>query len=189
MAVIELSTKVVDDIDRLKITLLHEMCHAAAWIVDGSLRPPHGAFFQKWAQRAATAIPSIAITTKHNFMIQYKYSWKCVNPACSVQFIGRHGKRSIDIQRHVCGKCHGPLQVAVPDANSNSAEAACRPLTEYHRFIQKHSKCVARQLRQKQRDRKTPALRKVSPQKVMKEIARLWQKQKKQRDASPLDTK
>ena len=30
---IELSSKVLDSSDRLRDTLIHEMCHAAAWIV------------------------------------------------------------------------------------------------------------------------------------------------------------
>ena len=30
---IELSTKVLDSSDRLRDTLIHEMCHAAAWVV------------------------------------------------------------------------------------------------------------------------------------------------------------
>ena len=30
---IDLSTKVLDSSDRLRDTLIHEMCHAAAWIV------------------------------------------------------------------------------------------------------------------------------------------------------------
>ena len=30
---IELSTKVLDSADRLRDTLIHEMCHATAWIV------------------------------------------------------------------------------------------------------------------------------------------------------------
>ena len=30
---IELSTKVLDSCDRLRDTLIHEMCHAAAWIL------------------------------------------------------------------------------------------------------------------------------------------------------------
>jgi hypothetical protein len=33
VATIELSTKVIDDEERLRSTLLHEMCHAAQWLV------------------------------------------------------------------------------------------------------------------------------------------------------------
>ena len=49
VATIELATKVIDNEERLRSTLLHEMCHAAAWLVDGVHKPPHGKFFKKWA--------------------------------------------------------------------------------------------------------------------------------------------
>ncbi len=49
---IELSTKCLTDETRLRSTLLHEMCHAAAWTIDGVSKPPHGKCFQKWANHA-----------------------------------------------------------------------------------------------------------------------------------------
>jgi hypothetical protein len=49
VATIELATKVIDNEERLRSTLLHEMCHAAAWLVDGVHKPPHGKCFKKWA--------------------------------------------------------------------------------------------------------------------------------------------
>lgn len=49
VATIELATKVIDDEQRLRSTLLHELCHAAAWLVDGVHKPPHGKCFKKWA--------------------------------------------------------------------------------------------------------------------------------------------
>lgn len=39
---IELSTKVLDTAEKLEATLLHEMCHAAAWLLDHCAKPPHG---------------------------------------------------------------------------------------------------------------------------------------------------
>ena len=45
-AAIELSIKVVDTEIRLQETLLHELCHAATWIIDGVRKPPHGAEFK-----------------------------------------------------------------------------------------------------------------------------------------------
>lgn len=48
-ATIELSTKLIDDNERLRSTLMHEMCHAAAWLVDNVHKPPHGTCFKKWA--------------------------------------------------------------------------------------------------------------------------------------------
>lgn len=49
-AAIELSTKVLDSLPKLRQTLCHEMCHAAAWILDGVSKPPHGATFKRWAR-------------------------------------------------------------------------------------------------------------------------------------------
>ena len=49
LASIELSTKMIDQEDRLRSTLMHEMCHAAAWLVDDVVKPPHGKCFKKWA--------------------------------------------------------------------------------------------------------------------------------------------
>lgn len=49
VATIELATKVIDNEERLRSTLLHEMCHAAMWLVDGVHKPPHGKCFKKWA--------------------------------------------------------------------------------------------------------------------------------------------
>jgi hypothetical protein len=48
VARIVLSTKVLTSSWKLAQTLLHEMCHAAAWIVDHTNRPPHGAAFKRW---------------------------------------------------------------------------------------------------------------------------------------------
>eukprot|EP00804_Cyclotella_cryptica_P009637 CCRYP_006303-RA/>CCRYP_006303-RA protein AED:0.49 eAED:0.29 QI:0/0/0/1/0/0/2/0/162 len=39
VATIELATKVIDNEERLRLMLLHEMCHAASWLVDGVPRP------------------------------------------------------------------------------------------------------------------------------------------------------
>lgn len=49
VATIELATKVIDSEEKLRSTLLHELCHAAAWLVDGAHKPPHGKCFKKWA--------------------------------------------------------------------------------------------------------------------------------------------
>lgn len=45
---IELSEKVCTTPCRLASILLHEMCHAAQWVVDRAAKPPHGAAFRKW---------------------------------------------------------------------------------------------------------------------------------------------
>ena len=59
-AVIELSEKVIDCEERLISTLLHEMCHAAGWLISGERNPPHGRAFWMWAGIAGSFSPSLS---------------------------------------------------------------------------------------------------------------------------------
>ncbi|KAG8687547.1 hypothetical protein FRC09_013428 [Ceratobasidium sp. 395] len=91
---IELSTKVVDCPERINNTLSHEMCHLAAWIVDGEVKHQHGPRFKAWGNRVMDTRSDITITTCHSYEIAYKYEWKCASERCGQTF-GRHSK-SID---------------------------------------------------------------------------------------------
>lgn len=51
-ATVELSTKVTDTASKLRHTLAHELCHLAAWAIDGEMKPPHGAAFKRWCVRS-----------------------------------------------------------------------------------------------------------------------------------------
>jgi len=68
---------VVDCEDRLRETLLHELCHAAAWVVDGVRKPPHGPHFYAWGAKA-TAATGLPVTRCHAYAIAFKHTWKCV---------------------------------------------------------------------------------------------------------------
>ena len=48
---IELAPKLITSLPRLVDTLAHEMCHVAAWLLEGNVTPRHGAAFNKMAQR------------------------------------------------------------------------------------------------------------------------------------------
>ncbi|RKP36562.1 SprT-like family-domain-containing protein, partial [Dimargaris cristalligena] len=99
---VELATKVINRVERLQETLLHELCHCAVWIIDGK-EEGHGPMFKKWAQRAMQAYPNIPITTRHSYDIDYKYKYTCSNTSCATVY-GRHSK-SIDMTKKVCGRC------------------------------------------------------------------------------------
>jgi len=62
--------QVLDSEERLRSTLCHELCHAAAWLLDHTAKPPHGPIFKKWAARAMEKYPGLSVTTCH----QYKAS-------------------------------------------------------------------------------------------------------------------
>lgn len=72
-ASIQLSTKVVDTLDKLRNTLCHEMCHAAAWLISHVSKPPHGDVFYSWASIAMKAYPDLAIATCHTYDINFKH--------------------------------------------------------------------------------------------------------------------
>lgn len=57
----ELSVKVLDSYSKLRRTLAHELCHVAAWLLDHTAKPPHGAVFKKWGTRAKAALPEMEV--------------------------------------------------------------------------------------------------------------------------------
>ncbi len=101
-AAIELATKVVDSTAKLRCTLAHEMCHAEAWVVEESSKPPHGDVFKRWARRFESEF-GVEISTCHSYDIAFKYRWEC--SGCG-QTVGRHSK-SFDPHKYRCGACRG----------------------------------------------------------------------------------
>ena len=106
IAEIVLSEKVLDDSDRLRSTILHEMCNSAAWLVDGERKPPHGPEFRKWASISSAAIPGMLVSTCHNYVIHKPYRFMCQE--CK-HIYGRHSKKGVDLERQCCGICKGRL--------------------------------------------------------------------------------
>lgn len=106
-AAIELSEKVLDEPGRLYNTLAHELCHAAAWILDECCKPPHGEQFKSWAREFKKWDDGLVITTCHEYEIRYKFSYTC--QGCG-QVYGRHS-RSINTSKKVCGRCRGALEL------------------------------------------------------------------------------
>jgi hypothetical protein len=73
---IELSEKVLTSGDRLRCTLIHEMCHAATWIYNAETG--HGATWKAWTAKANHMFPELPkITTCHDYAIEYKYTYQC----------------------------------------------------------------------------------------------------------------
>uniref|UniRef100_A0A3P9NLC5 Germ cell nuclear acidic peptidase n=1 Tax=Poecilia reticulata TaxID=8081 RepID=A0A3P9NLC5_POERE len=102
---IELSDKVCDSADRLRDTLIHEMCHAATWLING-VRDGHGNLWRLYARKSTLMHPELPMVTRcHSYDIKYKFQYRCTR--CQ-NTIGRHSK-SLDTQRFVCALCKGQL--------------------------------------------------------------------------------
>lgn len=178
VASIDLSTKVIDDIDRLRSTLLHELCHAAAWVIDANVKPPHGKVFKKWSAIAMRRT-NVEVTTTHNYSITYRYAWACTNSQCNV-VIKRHS-RSVDTNKHCCGRCKSKLiQIEVPAKDGQARDNAYTPkkarrTTRYQLFVKSNSARVRERLA---RERSCSA-KDIGLAAVSKECGRLWQIKKK----------
>ena len=178
VASIDLSTKVIDDIDRLRSTLLHELCHAAAWIIDANVKPPHGKVFKKWAATAMRRT-NVEVTTTHDYHITYRHAWACTNSKCNV-VIKRHS-RSIDTSKHCCGRCKSKLiEIEVPGKNEQVRDNAYTPkkvrrVTAYQLFVKSNSASVRERLALE----RSCSVKDIGLADVSKECGRLWQIKKK----------
>ncbi|TSL89834.1 Acidic repeat-containing protein [Bagarius yarrelli] len=131
---IELSVKVCDSADRLRDTLVHEMCHAATWLIH-KVRDGHGPFWKIYARKATLAHPELPMVTRcHSYDINYKYQYQCSR--CK-NTIGRHSK-SLDTERFACALCTGRLVLLTP---SNS-----RGPTPFAMFVKENYGTVRQEL-------------------------------------------
>ncbi|XP_065581519.1 uncharacterized protein LOC136040964 isoform X2 [Artemia franciscana] len=101
--------QVCDRASRVRDTLLHEMCHAAVWLVY-NVRDKHGPFWKSWAQIASVRFPEIPLVSRcHAYEISTKFIYKCNRCDYST---GRHSK-SINIDTHRCPYCRSSLTLLV----------------------------------------------------------------------------
>lgn len=128
-ASIELAERIIDNDDRLINTLAHEYCHLANNMISKVYNHPHGTSFKQWGLKCKQALQDhpvyagrVEVTTKHNYKIDYKYVWACVDCA---QSFGRHSK-SIDPGRVRCGRCKGILQQIKPKPRNASPKKKTR---------------------------------------------------------------
>jgi hypothetical protein len=125
----------VDTEDKLKNTLCHEMCHVAAYLINGVSNPPHGDVFKAWAARGMRVFPDLNIQTCHNYEINYKYTYVCLGEGCGRTY-GRHSK-SIDTALKRCGYCHGALMLQ-PKLLADGTPAATRTGGAFAAFVKSH---------------------------------------------------
>jgi predicted SprT family Zn-dependent metalloprotease len=166
---IELSAKVLDSVHKLEATLLHEMCHAAAWLVDHVAKPPHGDVFKKWAKLAMQTYPGTNVSTCHAYAIHTPFKWKCTQTWCEQEY-GRHSK-SIDVEKKRCGLCGGRLEFMgkfTSDGVLVKGSNVEKKATGYAKFVQDNFGDVKKEL-----GNKTPH------KKIMEKLSEKWNEKKK----------
>ncbi|KAK7520045.1 SprT-like family-domain-containing protein [Phyllosticta citriasiana] len=125
-ATIELADKVIDDEEKMVNTLAHEYCHLANYMISGIRDNPHGAEFKAWGAKVSRAFAhrNVNVTTKHSYIIDYKYIWTCTS--CAQEY-KRHSK-SIDPAKARCGVCKSTILQTKPVPRQGQA-------SEYHVFM------------------------------------------------------
>ncbi|XP_045328474.1 acidic repeat-containing protein [Leopardus geoffroyi] len=127
-AKIQISLKVCDSADRLRDTLIHEICHAASWLIDG-VRDSHGDSWKFYAKKSNLVHPELPLVTRcHNYKINYKIHYECTQ--CKAR-VGRYTK-SLNTDRFICAKCKGTL-VMLPLTRKDGTPIAphVRPFAKY----------------------------------------------------------
>nr|XP_044620199.1 acidic repeat-containing protein isoform X1 [Equus asinus]XP_044620200.1 acidic repeat-containing protein isoform X1 [Equus asinus] len=127
-AKIEISLKVCDSADRLRDTLVHEICHAASWLLDG-IRDSHGDAWKYYARKSNMVHPELPRVTRcHNYKINYKIYYECTQ--CKFR-IGRY-TRSLNTERFFCTICKGPLvMLPLTRKDGTPIEPHVRPFAKY----------------------------------------------------------
>ena len=169
---IELATKVVDTSFKLERTLIHEMCHCAAWMIDHVAKPPHGDVFKKYAMRAMVLVPGVDVSTCHNYEIFHPHRWQC---GTCYQEYGRHSK-SIDVEKKVCGACRGKLVylgrfVRGHDGSPAKARSPPKNVSAYSTYVKTHFHRVKQTM---EGEIGTSMAKKVLASDVMKKLALEW---------------
>ncbi|XP_073439439.1 germ cell nuclear acidic protein-like [Dendrobates tinctorius] len=105
-AIIQLSDKVCDSAERLRDTMIHEMCHAACWVIDGNGEYAHHQLWEQYCGKAAENHPDLPlITVLHSWEYHYPVIYVC--PKCPYR-VGRWTD-SLDTKRLWCGYCYSQL--------------------------------------------------------------------------------
>ncbi|XP_014650356.1 PREDICTED: acidic repeat-containing protein [Ceratotherium simum simum] len=127
-AKIEISLKVCDSADRLRDTLVHEICHAASWLLDG-IRDSHGDAWKYYAKKSNMVHPELPRVTRcHNYKINYRIYYECSQ--CKSR-VGRY-TRSLNTERFICAICKGPLvMLPLTRKDGTPIEPHVRPFAKY----------------------------------------------------------
>jgi len=114
--VLTLSEKVCDTPERCRDTLIHELCHAAVFLIDGVFAHNHGHLWKKWtklAEQIHPRLPKIKIT--HTYKVFYKFVYRCTK--CQYE-VFRHTK-SLNIDSDYCGRCMNKFELLLNAKNDD----------------------------------------------------------------------
>ena len=113
---------------------------------------PHGASFQAWGARVSAAFGAshgVRVTTRHAYVIEYKYVWQCEGEGCGALF-KRHSK-SVDVERQRCGSCKGRLVQIQPvprvaKGSGGEGDGRAKEVGGYAGFVKVHFAAIKKDM-------------------------------------------
>ncbi|XP_070554521.1 germ cell nuclear acidic protein-like isoform X2 [Ptychodera flava] len=134
---IELADKVCDSAERLRDTLIHELCHAASWYINGQ-QGGHGPHWKYWTRKANVIHPALPMIGRcHSYEINTKFKYQCVK--CGYQ-IGRHSK-SLKTDKVCCGYCQGQFEL-LPPMRKDGTPARTRTPNKFALFVKENYSAI-----------------------------------------------
>ncbi|CAF0972432.1 unnamed protein product [Didymodactylos carnosus] len=129
---ITLSEKVCDTPERCRDTLIHELCHAAVFLIDNVFAHNHGVLWQNWTKLVAKIYPTLPkIKVTHTYKVFYKYIYRCTN--CKYE-VSRHTK-SLNIDSDHCGRCMSKFELLM-NVKSRKLNVSSNGEKNFHKFKQ-----------------------------------------------------
>ncbi|CAN2391754.1 Germ cell nuclear acidic peptidase [Pristimantis euphronides] len=78
--IIDLYGTLCNSAERLIETLVHEMCHAACWIIDGVKFDNHNDLWKSYGEKVTRIHPELPpVSELHNYHIPYKVHYICTS--------------------------------------------------------------------------------------------------------------
>ncbi|UMM22253.1 hypothetical protein L5515_003558 [Caenorhabditis briggsae] len=131
---VEMSSVVCTTAERVRDTFIHEMCHAAVWVVDKLHKEGHGPGWKRWGARCSSTFKSLPFIERcHDYEIEAKFYYVCENDTCTVEI--KRQSKSLDTSRKACGRCLGRFilyrycrktnsRIRIEDPNRNKSVSA-----------------------------------------------------------------
>ncbi|OAF64360.1 HMG box-containing protein C19G7.04, partial [Intoshia linei] len=161
---IELSCKVCDSPDRIRDTLLHEMCHGAVFLIDKDIHHGHGHLWKKYVIKSKSVFSKIPVVeTCHSYAINYKFYYRCEN--CQLQE-GRF-KRNLKVENGGCSKCNGKIVVLIEEKKNkkNLIKFEPRKISSFAQYVKENYSTIKTRNEKSHKD-------------VMKQLSEMFNKNK-----------
>jgi predicted SprT family Zn-dependent metalloprotease len=109
---IELNPKLLDTEPKTRNTLVHELCHAAVFLIDQDSQDGHGPRWRTWVTLATDVHKELEITVYHHYRASYGFYYVCSSShgLCNLAYGSFRPQSPESLRKYRCGRCQAPLR-------------------------------------------------------------------------------